>query len=177
MDINEKINFINKELNQGRSLKGIAQQLEIGYSTIKSKLKDAGYNKVDGIYVLMDSIKVQEKTVPAFPTAVQYRTIHSNANVIQEPNEENVEQLTIEQADELTKDILQRLAALEERVFHNNTMNNSIVVNLPDNIEKMMSSRINEKIYTRWQEFCKNQKYLAKDLLSMAILEYMEKYE
>jgi len=175
MNIQEKIDFINEELTQGRSLKGIAEQLEIGYSTIKSKLKDAGYKKVDGIYFLTDSINVQEETVSTFSTAIQYRTIQNNANEMQ--NEKNVSLLPIEQTDELVKDILHRLAALEERVLQNNTVHSSIAVNLPDNIEKMMSSRVNEKIYTRWQEFCKDKKYLAKDLLSMALLEFMQKYE
>ncbi|MEN6388887.1 MAG: hypothetical protein ABFD04_00605 [Syntrophomonas sp.] len=174
MNIQEKIDFINEELRQGKSLKAIAEELNIGYSTIKERLSKAGYRRVDGIYILVDSTKEQDDTISAFSPAVQYRKMQDNTNEIQNVVSEDNTQLL---PDEVIKDILRRLVVLEERVSQNNTKYSSMVVNLPDNKEKMMSSRVNEKIYSQWQEFCKNQKYLAKDLLSMALLEYMLKYE
>ena len=179
MDIQKRIDFINKELLQGRSLKAIAEQLKIGYSTIKSKLKDAGYKKVDGLYKLVDSTNKQDETTQPQATAIQYRKIQNNENKIQEESKEDISlPLLLEQVNELSKDVFRRLAIIEERVLQTNARNNnSIVVRLPDNIEKMMSSRVHKTTYDRWQEFCKNQNYLAKDLLSMALIEYMEKYE
>jgi hypothetical protein len=174
MNIQEKIDFINEELKQGRSLKTIADELSMGYSTIKERLSKAGYKRVDGIYILVDSTKEQNNTISNFSPAIQYRNIQDNTNEMQKvASEDNTSLLP----DEVIEDILRRLVVLEERVLQNNTKYSSIVVNLPDNKEKMMSSRVNEKIYSQWQEFCKNQKYLAKDLLSMALLEYMQKYE
>ena len=41
---------------------------------------------------------------------------------------------------------------------------------------KPKSIRINEFVYQEWQEFCDKQHYSKMDLISMALKEYMEKY-
>ena len=56
---------------------------------------------------------------------------------------------------------------------------NHITINLIDDKHlkpKPKSIRINEFVYQEWQEFCDKQHYSKMDLISMALKEYMEKY-
>lgn len=65
----------------------------------------------------------------------------------------------------------------------NNTMqlhDNNIAIELPQEENKSfkVSYRVNETIHNQFKEFCKEHKeFTAKDLLSMALKEYMDKYK
>ncbi|MDD4780346.1 MAG: hypothetical protein PHT02_07060 [Tissierellia bacterium] len=162
MEIGEKIGYINEELNQGRSLKAIAGELGIGYSTIKEKLSKAGFKRVDGIYVIQsNSEEVEDESIEVKQLLEQ----NYFAKTFNNP-----------ELNELLKNVFSRLDIIEERLLQRNATNDSIVIDLPDDSEKQMSGRVNATIYSEFQEFCKDHKYLAKDLLSMALKEYMRNH-
>lgn len=55
-----------------------------------------------------------------------------------------------------------------------------ININLDDDKhleQKPKTIRINEFVFSDWNEFCKQKNYTKKDLTSMALKEYMEKYK
>lgn len=61
-----------------------------------------------------------------------------------------------------------------------NTDKTEIIVELPldETKEFKTSIRVNKVIWEQFKEFCKNNKnYTQKDLVSMAMLEYMQKYK
>ena len=61
-----------------------------------------------------------------------------------------------------------------------NTDKTEIIVELPldESKEFKTSIRVNKVIWEQFKEFCKsNKNYTQKDLVSMAMLEYMQKYK
>lgn len=62
----------------------------------------------------------------------------------------------------------------------NSNKSSSIVIELPFEEDKQYkaSIRVNKVVYDKWKEFCKqHSEYTSKDLLSMAMKEYMDKYK
>lgn len=61
-----------------------------------------------------------------------------------------------------------------------NLKNNNIVIELPQEENKSfkVSYRVNQAIHNEFKEFCKEHKeFTSKDLLSMALKEFMDKYK
>lgn len=60
------------------------------------------------------------------------------------------------------------------------TSNRGIIINLIDDKEidngKPISVRVNKHIWREWQKFTNDISYSSKELVSMALKEYMEKY-
>ena len=53
-----------------------------------------------------------------------------------------------------------------------------IVIDLPEAKDKRTTILINEQIYQQFNEFCDNHKeYSKKDLMAMALHEYINKYQ
>lgn len=68
-----------------------------------------------------------------------------------------------------------------KRNKESNTNNNGIVIDLIDDKAidngKPKSVRVNQHVWLEWQEFTKKSTFSSKDLISMALVEYLEKYK
>ena len=150
-NIDTDINSINQKLKEGKTLKQIAEELSIGYSTIKSKLNKAGYKKVNGQYI-----------------------IQNNSNVLL-PASTSGEPSQIE--PDIINDILLRLEAVEKIIGNNINGKKTIIINLPEAEEHVTSFAINDIILQQWKEFCsKNKGFKNKDLINQAMIDFMDKY-
>jgi len=150
-NINTDINSINQKLTEGKSLKQIAEELNVGYSTIKSKLNEAGYKKIDGQYI-----------------------IENNSNVLL-PTPDADEPKQIE--TDIINDILLRLETLEKIIGNNTNDKKTIIIDLPEADEHVTSFAINDIILQQWKEFCsKNKGFKNKDLIAQAMIDFMDKY-
>ena len=150
-NIDTDINSINQKLKEGKTLKQIAEELSIGYSTIKSKLNEAGYKKVNGQYI-----------------------IQNNSNVLL-PASTSGEPSQIE--PDIINDILLRLEAVEKIIGNNINGKKTIIINLPEAEEHVTSFAINDIILQQWKEFCsKNKGFKNKDLIAQAMIDFMDKY-
>ena len=150
-NINTDINSINQKLTEGKSLKQIAKELSIGYSTIKSKLNEAGYKKVNGQYI-----------------------IQNNSNVLLPAPDAPAPQTT---EPDIINDILLRLEAVEKIIGNNINDKKTIIIDLPEAEEHVTSFAINDIILQQWKEFCsRNKGFKNKDLINQAMIEFMDKY-
>ena len=150
-NIDTDINSINQKLKEGKTLKQIAEELSIGYSTIKSKLNEAGYKKINGQYI-----------------------IENNSNVLL-PASTSGEPSQIE--PDIINDILLRLEAVEKIIGNNINGKKTIIINLPEAEEHVTSFAINDIILQQWKEFCsKNKGFKNKDLINQAMIDFMDKY-
>jgi hypothetical protein len=92
----------------------------------------------------------------------------------------NVFSLVIQHTKVLTE-VLNRLAVLENRITYANTYANTnpdAMIDIPDGEIKLVSFRMNSTVYENWKQYTSSQKlYKSQDLLSFALLEYMEKHK
>lgn len=152
------INLINQKLREGKSVKQIAIDLEMGYSTLKKQLQNDGYKQVDGQYIIPDN-----------NFAVRYADIVKDSPNLSS-KADNPEPDTI-------ADILLRLEKLEHIIQNNTDVTKQIIINLPEADEHVTSFRLNDKVMEMWKEFLnKNQGYKSKDLVAQALLDFMEQH-
>lgn len=154
------INLINQKLKEGKSVKQIAIDLEMGYSTLKKHLQNDGYKQVDRQYIIPDN-----------NVAVRYADIVKDSPNLS-GNADDPEPDTI-------ADILLRLEKLENIIQNNtNATKQIIIINLPEADEHVTSFRLNDKVMEMWKEFLnKNQGYKSKDLVAQALLDFMEQHQ
>ena len=166
LDNIDKINYINSELKNGKSIKDITINLGLGKNYINEFMKRNNYkrNKELNQYMpIEEPIKasVVETNTSTLLTTKKANTldyISDNINILMD---------MIEKYKASTKSTTQ-------------TTTNYITIDLVDDKHlkpKPKSIRINEFIYQEWQEFCDKQHYSKMDLISMALKEYMEKYK
>ncbi len=173
IDIDGLLNVVNYHLGDGLSLIKISQLLGVNESSIRKKLNKAGYKRVGNKFVLQSgghtvlsegNTKVEvvrEKSVPHKEDSVlpidmkdNFKNLMSNYNVLMEMIE----------------------------AYKNNgvVQEGGIVVQLPKEKNTLFktSVRINDVVYEEFKEFCsKNKTFTQKELHSMALLEYIKKYD
>lgn len=175
--IDEKVNYINEQLQSGLTMKQIAQQLNYNDSTLRKKLNKAGYHMEDGLYT---NVKTNVTT-----------EVNENANVNTDVTQEldvyelaamlkNNPTLFIQTIGQQMSFVLERLEEIEKRLKAKKTdvTTNAITVDITDGEMKLVSFRLNETVYEQWKQFTNEQKvYRSQDLLAMALSEYIGKYK
>lgn len=150
------IELINGKLKEGKSVKQIAADFKIGYSTLKNQLHSEGYKQVDGQYIIPDN-----NVAVRYADIIKVKDTPTPSDKIHEPD-------TI-------ADILKRLEKLENIIHNNTNVNKQIIINLPEADEHVTSFRLNDIVMEMWKEFLnKNQGYKSKDLVNQALLNFME---
>ena len=164
MDNIELINKINAKLKEGYTVIRIREDLEIGEKALQKIVKSSGYKYN--------------------PKLKQYTPIENNNDIVVLDNTTNTlpkEQVKIldylsENFDVLVE-FMEKYKATTQTTTESTT--NYITIDLVDDKHlnpKPKSIRINEFVYRDWQQFCDKQHYSKMDLISMALKEYIEKY-
>jgi hypothetical protein len=74
------------------------------------------------------------------------------------------------------EELIRRYLASEESIPYQTS--NKLIAEIPSGKEIRVTIRINEKIWKEFSQFCENQLgFYKKDLLGVALLEFMEKYK
>lgn len=179
LDIDKKIEYLNKKLSEGQTVIRIREDLGIGEKSLQKIIRENGYKYFqkekryykDNTNVLQKNI-IQGKEV--FDSECKDSTI-----VLQNYKEDLLE---IVQAK---KDIFEVINAFKENLYYKDTTNvievvasNEIQIKDFSSEAKVTSFRVYGETLTKWKEFCsKHKKYNNQDLVSMALEEYMKKYE
>ena len=169
------IELINKYLREGKTVKDI--RIILGYSekAYQKKIKELGYkyNQKEKQYIL-ESIEI-------IPATESNTTCNTTCNTT--PNNTNLMTLEQEQSINFISENIQELKEMLMYYKRNkecNTSNRGIVINLIDDRAiddgKPSSFRVNKYVLNDWKEFTKDINYSSKELVSMALKEYMEKY-
>ena len=161
------INYINELLRQGNTVKDIRSRLNISEKLFQKKIKKLGY-------------KYNQKTK-------QYETVEYKDNIKVIPEAEYKDNINVLQKtkdldiNKVTELLVEEYDTIENMIKWFKDKENTIdriVIDLPEAKDKRTTILINEQIYQQFNEFCDNHKeYSKKDLMAMALHEYINKYQ
>lgn len=168
--------LINNYLKEGKTVKEIREILGYSEKSYQKKIKELGYkyNQKEKQYILGN--------VEIIPVKASNTTCNTTCNTVSS----DTKLMTLDQENSINF-ISENIEDLKEMLMYYkrnkecNTTNRGIVISLIDDKDidngKPVSVRINKHIWKEWQEFTKDINYSSKELISMALKEYMEKYK
>ena len=169
------INYINELLRQGNTVKDIRSRLNISEKLFQKQIKQLGY-KYNQKTKQYEKIEVQSLTQ-------KRKDYSSNTGVI---NQTNVAaDIDIKKVADLVKNydmIKELLTWFKNKEYENDIIeviqDNRIEIDIDTDETKRTTILVNKKIYDEFNEFCqKHKEYDKKDLISMALKEYVQKYD
>lgn len=169
LNIDDKIKYLNDKLSEGQTVTKIREELGIGEKSLQRQIKEGGYkyNNKTKTY-----IKITDSTTTSTTKENEVIVVDKNTNVVVK----NEDSKYLSENIEILKEMIEKYKITRATT----TSTTSIVIDLISDKHlnpKPHSLRLNEFVWQDWQKFCENNKYYSKqDLLSMALKEYMEKY-
>lgn len=169
------INYINSLLDVGKSVKEVRDILGYSEKKFQKEIKMMGY-KYDQRLRQYISINNTSKVVSTsnFNSNTLCNT-ECNTIIIDNKDKENLN--FIGENIELLKELVLYYKSNKE----SNTNNNGIVIDLIDDKHKdngkPKSVRVNYFVWEDWKDFTNENNFSSKDLVSMALKEYMNKYK
>lgn len=164
----EKINYFNSKLEEGLTVTKIREGIGIGEKSWQKEVKRNGYKYDNKAKIYLKIEGTTENTTIA-------TTNNKFELLAEDPGE--VSNYLIDNFS-ILKDIIEKYKSTTTSTTQSTT--NKIVINLVDDKHlspKPKSIRINEFVYQDWQKFCEaNKMYSKQELISMALKEYIEKY-
>ncbi|WP_039242698.1 hypothetical protein [Clostridium botulinum] len=168
LEIKQQIEYINKELYSGKSLTELSEIINISRSTIRKRFKKVGYlfNQDANKYICDKEVK---EVTPDNKPVENNASYKNNTKITY--NNKDIEKLT-SKADS----ILEMLAWWENRDLKNNID----ISKLNDCSFKTetRSFNVNKEVLDKFVGYCKDHKeYRQIDLISIALLDFLEKYK
>ena len=169
------INYINELLREGKTVKEIRELLGYSEKKFQKEIKILGYKFDQKIkqYINNDIVKSSNSN--------SNRLCNTTCNTA--PSTEIINKSDKENLNFLGEniEILKEMLMYYKRNKESNTNNNGIVIDLIDDKHKdngkPKSVRVNYFIWAEWKEFTRQNNFSSKDLISMALKEYMDKYK
>lgn len=187
LSIQDQIQYINNQLDQGLKMDQIRSNIGIGEKKLQRHIKDNNYkydNKTKRYICNMNMLQdpVHSEIKPSEATGEVTKVIEHkyNMNVLQEVLEPDNQQKLINmlQMYDKLQDMYKwyEIQQLQDKVVDMDPP--EIKVNINNDEVLTRSFRVYKNIYDKWNNFCKeNSNYKVLDLLSMALDEYIEKYQ
>ncbi|MBO0558979.1 DUF4250 domain-containing protein [Clostridium botulinum] len=188
LPLNKQVEFINKELkNSDISLKKVCQKFGLNKKKINDKFSKIGYeyNAEDRAYTKVVLIQKSNKSI----SNIEYKEIEANKAVEGNLNILDTNRLkNIENALKEVKELIEIKEEIKEVIQKYNKDKNVIDVVGKQELKIDFSKFEGEvkgryvKVYGNinedWIKFCKkNKQFNIQDLYSLALLEFMEKYQ
>lgn len=182
-NILEQVEYINKIL-RGKK-KGFNRiSMEDFNQTpqdLMEQLKSFGYIRVKNQFVLQDVGQgAGQVNIVEEGQSVRQDVVHSKTDVIVLPKKENVVPIEKENYQKLMSNFDILMEMVEKYKKSNEIPVSDIVVQLPYESDKnyKTSIRIHKEVFEGFKLFCsKHKEFSQKELISMALVEYMEKYK
>ncbi|NEZ80410.1 DUF4250 domain-containing protein [Clostridium botulinum] len=187
LPLKQQVEFINKELkNSNISLKKVCQKFGLNKKKINDKFYNAGYeyNPKDRAYTKVVLIQKSNKSISNIEhKGIELsKPVEGNLNIL-EPNRLK----NIENALKEVKELIEIKEDLKEVIQKYNKDKNVIDVvgkqELRFDFSKFKGEvkgryvKVYENINKDWIKFCKkNKQFNIQDLYSLALLEFMDKY-
>lgn len=174
-EVLRKAGLVNMEL---RNKKGLAEALKLNDIT-EDKFKLLGWEYNSNTNAIERVHYVGYKDLKADNNIVVVAEDKASNN---KPNAEIMDSLDKSKLQDLINNytVISQIIEMFKANQEINLKNNNIVIELPQEENKSfkVSYRVNEIIHNQFKEFCKEHKeFTSKDLLSMALKEYMDKYK
>ncbi|MBA4509775.1 DUF4250 family protein [Clostridium sporogenes] len=188
LTLKQQVEFINKELkNSNISLKKVCQKFGLNKKKLNDKFSKVGYeyNAEDRAYTKVVLIQKSNKSI----IDIEHKEIEASKPVEENLNILDTNRLrNIENALKEVKELIEIKEDLKEIIQKYNKDKNVIDVAGSQELKIDLSKFEGEvkgrfvKVYgninTDWIEFCeKNNQFKIQDLYSLALLEFMEKYQ
>lgn len=173
------ITLINQYLKEGKTVKEIRNILGYSEKSYQNEIKKLGYKYNQKIkqYVLqnVEVMPVDHSNSNSNTSSNTTCITPNNINLISKAQEQSINFIS-ENIQEL-----QEIIMYYKRNKESNTNNHGIVIDLIDDKhmknENPKSVRVNYFIWNEWKEFTDKSSFSSKDLISMALKEYMNKYK
>lgn len=176
LDIDKKIEYLNKKLGEGKTVIRIREDLGIGEKYLQKIIRENGYK-----YFQKEKRYYKENTNVLQKNIVKedFNSEYKDTTIVLQNYKEDL--LEIVQAK---NDIFEVINAFKENLYYKDTTNvievvasNEIQIKDFNGEAKVTSFRVYGETLAKWKEFCsKHKKYSNQDLVSMALEEYMNKY-
>lgn len=183
MTVNDLVSYVNSKLEIGLSLIKIAEELGVNESSIRKKLTKQGYKRVGKSFVLQER---GQHVVHKNKSSNEVDKTSDDTEVIRDvgidvvKKEDNILPIVYKEKFIRLMDEYEVLIKIIEQYKSTNVVQTGdIVVQLPneDNKSYKTSLRINKVVLDQFKEFCeKHKEFSQKDLLSMALVEYMRNH-
>ena len=175
-NIDNIVNFINLQLDKGRTLADIERnEFGVNPSVISKRLCRLNYKRIGNKFIKLDvrqPVRQDVISIERIDVLEKDNKMMTMDDVV--INKENQEKLIniINRYDELIK-------LLDSKITNN--FINGIVIELPNEEGKKdtrATIRVNKVIWDKFDKFCDDNKaFSKKELLSQALKEFMERYE
>lgn len=200
-NIDEVATYLNNELNKGRTQKEIEiNDFKVNERVIAKRLTKRGYKKVDNQYVKYDNsntVVIQKSSLPdnigeplnnkvVEPKIKQYNNSNIVVNKGNKMEYDNSNTLVINQKEiqnkliGLAQNYDKILRVIQEYDKKYDNQYDGITVELPieTKADFRATIRLNNVIWEQFSEFVNNHKEFTKrDLISMALKEYMKNHK
>ena len=182
-NILEQVEYINKILRgKKKGFNRISMEdFNQTPQALMEQLKSFGYIRVKNQFVLQDVGQgVGHVNIVEEGQSVRHDVVHSKTDVIVLPKNENVLPAEKENYQKLMSNFDVLMEMIEKYKKNNEIPMSDIVVQLPYESDKnyKTSIRIHKEVFEEFKVFCsKHKEFSQKELISMALVEYMEKYK
>lgn len=181
MEVSKIVAIINSELkkNDKISVNKIIDKIGLKQSTVKGKLRKAGYifNAEIRQYVIEDKSDVRQGVTVSKIEPLEV------VEVIEQTQSQNVTDIAVSEkySGLFTKyDVLMKMVEEYEMTGSQNVTRNILTIELPHETkaDTRATFRINDTVYKKFKEFSEaNKQFTVKELVSQALLEFMDKYK
>ncbi len=175
--IDDIVGYINEKLLELGSLKKVADNLGANESTIRKYITSRGYKRVANEFVLQD-----DKCNPLEHNSK--KNINKQSNTLENTSVINFTDIKdnmiyLSNETETLREMIEWFRSKDDK---SNTsvieVVDGIKIDLPEAPIKRTTIRINEKVWNMFNELVEDNKPIDKhDLMSMALLEYINKYK
>lgn len=174
MSLDDLVDYVNNKLILGNSLVRIASELNVNESSIRKKLKKAGYKRSGNkfIYVGQSGGQVVSSSIKSkIPEERAIKVGQKEDGVLQEKDKKNF--------IELMSNFNVIMEMVEQYKKSSVLPTGGIVIQLPyeETKDYKTSIRVNKTIMEQFREFCdKHKEFSQKELISAALMEFMDRY-
>ncbi|WP_131042972.1 integrase [Clostridioides difficile] len=170
-DVQYIVKYINDELVGGKSLIKISSEVQTSESSIRKYLKKRYYKRINNRFVYVNEECMQKVSEDDESTQVE---------IVNQKRDTNIQKKLLLLADNYNEiiEIINWYNDLENKNIEElSVQSKDIKIDLPSKNAKRTTIRIIEEVIDLFDEFCrKHSEFTKTDLMSMALLEYMNKY-
>ncbi|EQF22276.1 hypothetical protein QEW_4445 [Clostridioides difficile CD160] len=170
-DVQYIVKYINDELVSGKSLIKISSEVQTSESSIRKYLKKRCYKRINNRFVYVNEEGMQK--VSEDDESIQ-------VEIVRTEKKSNTQKKLLLLADNYNEiiEMINWYNNLENRnIDEQHIQPKDIKIDLPSKNAKRTTIRIIEEVVDLFDEFCKEHSEFTKtDLMSMALLEYVNKY-
>uniref|UniRef100_UPI0039E8AD51 hypothetical protein n=1 Tax=Clostridium perfringens TaxID=1502 RepID=UPI0039E8AD51 len=187
LEIKELISIVNSITREGKKVSEVAKMLNISDKTLRNKAKENNYafSRELKEYVLNDdnSVKEEEEKKSKTKRVIAKKVPQRNDKIKDESmtkSEEEKRKKSASSENEILKSIALSVDCIREllEADREEKKNERINISLENKEELRTSIRVNKEVWEEFELFSnRNKIYKKKDLLSMALKEYIENHK